>query len=390
MSMIFTNAHIITPLKDFIGTLILEDGLITDIIPDKFYFEGKNCNQSYICPGIIDIHSDYLEREISPRPNTGFSYDLALRYLDYRAVTCGITSLFNGISYREDEGAKRSVNLSLEIGRKINSYIKEGLFLINHFIHARLDTTTKRIFEVYDEIIEYESLKMAVFNDHTPGTRQFRDIKKYKEYASDRSGMNSEELDKEIIRRQNKAKETKHIRPLLSEKFKDHNIVLGSHDDTTVKHIKEAVKDRCSLSEFPTTMEAARSAKENGLYVCMGATNLILGKSQSGNISCKDAVNENFVDALCSDYHLPSMLSSIIYLSQNGKTLSESVNYVTLNPAKIVNMDKLTGSIEKGKNADIIIFDKYNSQPILEEVYVNGILKFKCDNPVKKEKVLCS
>ena len=58
---ILTNARIVTPTADFIGSLIIEDGIIADIINGKEYTEGINQKRHWLIPGVIDIHTDYLE-----------------------------------------------------------------------------------------------------------------------------------------------------------------------------------------------------------------------------------------------------------------------------------------------------------------------------------------
>ena len=110
----------------------------------------------------------------------------------------------------------------------------------------------------------------------------------------------------------------------------------------------------------------------------MGAPNLILGRSQSGNISCKDAVDEELVDILCSDYHFPAMLSSAIKLFDNGMKLNNAIKYITLNPAKLLEIDFDYGSIDIGKIADFIIFNIVNNQPYINQVYLSGELKYNC------------
>ena len=267
------------------------------------------------------------------------------------------------------------------MAEKIEEYVAKRLFLIRHHMHARLDTTTEKNLDVLDKINDYNSLKMAVFNDHTPGIRQFRDLTKYTDYASDRSGLNADQLMDMVIIKRQKALDTLHVRPMLAEKLKKHQIVLGSHDDTTLEHIDESIENGCALAEFPTTLEAARYAKEKGMTIAMGATNLVLGKSQSGNISCRDAMKENLVDILCSDYHLPSMLSGFIHLKNAGYTFSEAINFITYNPSRLMKTDNELGSIDIGKIADLVVFRIIKKQPFIENVFINGEIKFSCGNP---------
>lgn len=379
MRQIISNAHIIGPESDFTGSVIIENGIIAEVVKTRTYRDGMDINGLWLSPGIVDIHSDYIEREFSPRPNTGFPAEMAYRYLDMRAATSGITTLFNGISFRESLQKNRSIETSMQMACKLEEYIDNKYFLINHYMHARIDVTNDLILEDMDKILSFKCLRIAVYNDHTPGTRQFRDLKKYTEYSSDVSGLSEErllEIAKEI---QGQAAASKHVRPIVSEKLKKAHIIIGSHDDTTHEHVDEAMKDGATFCEFPTTFEAAGYAKEKGVTIAMGAPNLILGKSQSGNISCREAMNKELVDVLCSDYHFPAMLSSALYLMNNGKSPSDALNMITLNPAKTVHMNNKIGSIEKGKRADIVIFDIINNHPLVKQVFVNGKNVFKID-----------
>jgi alpha-D-ribose 1-methylphosphonate 5-triphosphate diphosphatase len=378
---ILTNAHIITPLKNFSGSLIIENKNIADVIENKRYIEGDDLRGSWLIPGIVDIHSDYLEREINPRPNTGFPLSAAFRHLDLRAATSGITSLFNAISFMENEEYNRSVDRGMSTSRKLDEYISSGYFLIRHFLHARLDTTHEKIVEAVDDIISLRSLKLAVYNDHTPGRRQFRDMEKYSVLVAERSGKTIDEVKSLIAVRQKKAKD---VRAELSEKLKE-RVLIGSHDDVTEEHIEEAIRYGVNLCEFPTTLEAARCAKKKGLIVAMGAPNLILGRSNSGNLSCGVAMEENLVDIFCSDYHFPAMLLSAMMLIRKGRSPSQAINLMTLNPARAVGLDKETGSIEVGKKADLIVFDVIDNQPVIRQLYVDGVKKFSCLFSGKKQ-----
>lgn len=48
------------------------------------------------------------------------------------------------------------------------------------------------------------------------------------------------------------------------------------------------------------------------------------------------------------------------------------VKLATINPAKALNIDNVIGSIEEGKNADILIVEEKNNLPILNKVFSSG------------------
>src|SRR5690606_3530532 len=73
-----------------------------------------------------------------------------------------------------------------------------------------------------------------------------------------------------------------------AEFLRTRDVKIASHDDTTPEHVAEAVAAGCTISEFPTTVEAARAAREAGLMNVGGAPNVVRGGSHSGGVSILD------------------------------------------------------------------------------------------------------
>ena len=48
-----------------------------------------------------------------------------------------------------------------------------------------------------------------------------------------------------------------------------YRIPLASHDDTTDENVTDAIRDRVSVAEFPTTIEAARGLHQAGIGILM-------------------------------------------------------------------------------------------------------------------------
>ncbi|MEM8940352.1 MAG: amidohydrolase family protein, partial [Bacteroidota bacterium] len=91
---------------------------------------------------------------------------------------------------------------------------------------------------------------------------------------------------------------------------------------------------------------------------------------------CADAMKEDLVDMLCSDYHFPTMLSAVIRMINDGISPSKAINYVSLNPAKFLKMDQDLGSIDLGKKADLVAFNSDKGFAQVSHVWVDGRLKF--------------
>ena len=153
--------------------------------------------------------------------------------------------------------------------------------------------------------------------DHTPGQRQFRDEEKLRDYYRGKGGgMTDAELDVLFERRLAYQQDLCGGR-ICARSWRwrtAHDIPLASHDDTTDENVTDAIRDRVSVAEFPTTMEAARGLHQAGIGMLMGAPNVVRGGSHSGNIAAVDLAREGLLDILSSDYIPSSLLMGALQL----------------------------------------------------------------------------
>jgi alpha-D-ribose 1-methylphosphonate 5-triphosphate diphosphatase len=373
-SHLLTNARIVTPTENFTGSVEIEDGIITSIIKDKYFDDGIDLKGQWLIPGCIDIHTDYLEKELYPRPSAAFPLPFALHFMDVRAAACGITTVFSAVSFTENEGKNRSLADALELARQIDK--TRHSLLVRHFLHARLDPNSNSVLDYLEPMKQLESLYMVIYNEQIPGQRQFT-IEQQVALRVKAFNITPDEARERLLKQIEIAKKINN-RQQIMEAFKD-KYIIGSHDDTTVEHVDEGKVYGATLSEMPTSLVAARRAKELGLWVCLGAPNYYRGGSHCGNLSCHEAMDEDLVDILCSDYHFPTMLGSVVKMIENGIDPSRAVNMVSLNPAKLLKFDSETGSIEVGKKADIVVFNSEKSFAEVSHVFVDGISKFTAD-----------
>ena len=148
---------------------------------------------------------------------------------------------------------------------------------------------------------------------------------------------------------------------------------LASHDDATHEHVEEAVRNGMTIAEFPTTREAARSSCEAGLAVLVGAPNLVLGGSHSGNIAAIDLLREGQADILSSDYVPASLMESLFKLPAAGVGISlpQAVRLASLNPARAVGLSD-RGDIAPGLRADLVRVRVNEGAPLVRAVWSAG------------------
>ncbi len=91
---LLTNALIVTPDGVARGSVAIEDGRISEIAPRR-YGDGIDLHGALLMPGVIDVHTDYLEKEITPRPGAEVPIEIALHVMDVRALSCGLTTVLS-------------------------------------------------------------------------------------------------------------------------------------------------------------------------------------------------------------------------------------------------------------------------------------------------------
>ena len=148
---------------------------------------------------------------------------------------------------------------------------------------------------------------------------------------------------------------------------------IASHDDATVDHVREAVQNGMTIAEFPTTREAADASHEAGLAILVGAPNLVLGGSHSGNIAAVALAREGLLDILSSDYIPSSLLMAALQLPRDVAAidLASAVRTVTKTPAEAVRLSD-RGEIAPGKRADLIRVHVARDIPVVRSVWREG------------------
>lgn len=380
---LLTNGRIITEegilegydllIEDDVIRKIGEKGSIRTIGIEKIDVKG-----SYIAPGFVDIHSDYIENMASPRPTSIMDFNISLREAEKVLLNNGITTMFHSLSFYgldlfENKPVRKRENV-IKLMNVINKTHNER-HLIRHRFHARVEIDSIDEVENIKNYIKQGNVHLLSFMDHTPGQGQYSDIDMYRKILKGYKNVSDSEIDKMVEVRRNKATITVDVMKEMADLAKERNIAIASHDDDSVEKIDFVKELGASISEFPITADVARAAQREGMLTIAGAPNVLLGKSHAGNLSAAEAIKEKCIDILCSDYYPAAMLHSIFKLNEKyGIDLCEAFKYVTINPAKAVKMDNVIGSIKEGKKADLLIIEKLDEIPVITSVFVDGKL----------------
>lgn len=378
------NGLIVTEEKILENHALVIDGkYIHAIVPNEEVKNWQNAEQvdangAYITPGFIDIHSDYIETISAPRPTSLIDLNISLKETEKILINNGITTMFHSLSlYKTDMFSKNAMRTKENVQRLINLIheTSDDLHLIRHRLHARFEIDNTEGVDLLLENIEQNKVHLISFMDHTPGQGQYRNLQYYYDTIQGYRSISNNEIQTMIAEKQRAEiitpEQIKDITTLAVEK----NIAVASHDDDHMEKLHLVQSFGTTISEFPITLDVARGAKQLGLYTVVGAPNVLLGKSHSGNLSAVEAIENDCADILCSDYYPSALLHAVFQLhKQYGYDLREMINKVTINPARAVKMEDEIGSIQVGKKADLLMIEEMDhGYPMLTKTMVDGL-----------------
>ena len=337
-----------------------------------------NAHGRYIMPGIIDVHSDRFEQYIQPRPTSQMDFEFALKVFERDLLAAGVTTMYHSIALYKDEFFGASSLRTKENVQKIadllaNIHMRNHL--IHHRFHLRIEIDNLEAFGIARDLIEQGKAHLISFMDHTPGQGQYSNLVLYHEAISKYNGKEIGELGFEGVlehHRNKKVLSLEHLRELAALAH-EKGITVASHDDDSEKKLVLNKTIGVDFSEFPVSLETAKSANSHGFHTVVGAANILRGCSHSGNMSAAEAILEDCADILCSDYYPAAILHSVFQMHINHDVpLPQMVNKATLNPARALRIDGDYGSIEPGKKADLLIVELMDGYPVITHAFVDG------------------
>lgn len=373
---IFTNAKLVLANEVIDGAVQVKDGKISDISDRPSNLPGaEDMGGDYLMPGLVELHTDNLDKHLTPRPKTRWPATAAVVAHDNQVASAGITTVFDAVSIGDvNEGSERIVRL-IESVNALEHALENALLRADHKLHLRCETSFPGMVEALGQLIDLPLVSMLSVMDHTPGQRQFVSLDAYYTYYQGKYGLNDEEMRKFIATRRRDAE-------LYSEKHRRHvveqahakGLALASHDDATAENVAEAVADKMTVAEFPTTLEAAKASHEGGLGVMMGGPNLVRGGSHSGNVAAGELAKHGYLDIISSDYVPHSLLHGAMKLFDEfeGYDMPRAIRTVSLNPATQVGLDD-RGEIAVGKRGDLIRVHHSPHHPIVRGVWREGV-----------------
>jgi alpha-D-ribose 1-methylphosphonate 5-triphosphate diphosphatase len=375
MSMLIRNARVVTRDEVFTGVVRVEDGVIREVERGTTSArEAEDWNGDYLLPGLIELHTDNLEKHLAPRPGVQWNTDAAFVIHDAQVAAAGITTVFDALAIGSRPNAGlRGRDLQTQCAQALSRFSERQLLRAEHFLHLRCEIATADVVDIFDSLCAHPLLRLASVMDHTPGQRQWHDREQWRRFQERNGKLSDEHVTTalaELADEQQRYADV-HRREIVA-RCKQLGLPVASHDDTLVEHVEQAAAEGIVLAEFPTTRIAAEAAREYRISTIMGAPNIVRGGSHSGNVSALELAKADLLDILSSDYVPSSLLTAVFELvDKAGWTLPRAMRTVSAEPARTAGLHD-RGSITPGLRADFVRVTMLDALPVPRATYRAG------------------
>ncbi|MFT3973848.1 MAG: alpha-D-ribose 1-methylphosphonate 5-triphosphate diphosphatase [Amaricoccus sp.] len=369
------NARLVLAGETRPGSVLVRDGQIVAVNSGAAVPRGAlDCEGDLLVPGLIELHTDNLERHLEPRPGVAWPHGAAIAAHDAELAGCGITTVFDAlrvgslVSGRERGYAPYARALASEI----DALRRAGALRLSHRLHLRAETCSETLTEELAAFGPEDEVGILSLMDHTPGQRQFRDLAALRVYTRGRRTVTDAEFDALVAERLEVAARFREAHEAAAvAAARRLGATLASHDDTTPAQVAVSAGHGSRIAEFPTTTEAALACRRMGIAVMMGAPNLLRGGSHSGNAAAMDLAEAGLLDILSSDYAPASLLLAAVRLGEAQGDLAAGFATVTTAPAMAAGLAD-RGRIAPGLRADLLRVRLAGGLPLPCGVWVAG------------------
>ena len=370
---ILTNTTLILPGETVAGTLVIRNRKIAEIQPGRSHvLSAIDLGADPLMPGVVDVHTDNLERQVQPRISARWPSRSAMLAHDAQCAAAGVTTVLDALCLGDLGFNEARIKTFRDAIIDLDALTGTGLLKSEHFLHLRCELPALDMMELVDPVADHPLVRMVSLMDHSPGVGQYADMDRYWQLRRD-SGFSDHAIQSRIdLLTGQRARMRDPNRQALLRRVAHLDIELASHDDRTEEEIAENVADGIRISEFPVNMTAANAARAAGMQIIAGAPNIVRGGSHSGNVAAADLVRAGRVDAFASDY-VPAALVEAAWLcvEQAGITLPEAVATITDKPARMARLPD-RGRLEPGLRADLVHVTVHQGMPVVRQVWRAG------------------
>src|SRR5690606_11249643 len=164
---IFTNARVVTDTEVPLGTVALRDGRIHDLSQGACTLtHAQDLNGDYLLPGLVELHTDNLEKYMNPRPGVDWPPESAVLAHDAQIVAAGITTVFDALSIGDVNPKGDRLRQLPMMQQAITQAEQHGHTRAEHRLHLRCELSHEKTLELLNELVEHPLVPLVSVMAH--------------------------------------------------------------------------------------------------------------------------------------------------------------------------------------------------------------------------------
>ena len=152
---VLTNALLVLPGEVVLGTVALRGGLIAEVQSGRSGLpSAEDLGGDHLIPGVVDVHTDNLERQVQPRANARWPSRSAMLAHDAQCAASGVTTVLDALCLGDlgfEEGRIRTFRDGVA---DLDAMASTGLLKAEHFLHLRCELPAEGMFELLDPVAD--------------------------------------------------------------------------------------------------------------------------------------------------------------------------------------------------------------------------------------------
>lgn len=320
-------------------------------------------------PGLVDIHGDAFERALCPRPGVTLPVAMAIAENDHALLAAGITTFFFSVTDSFEPGLRSRETCRALLDGLAAARETLGCDTRFHLRHEVCQTAD------HDEVLAWlreGRIDLLSTADHLPEAGEEVKLQRFVKGVSRRVALDGaaiEQLVRDAVANRDLGRRQE---AELCALARERGVPLASHDDNSLAAVEASLARGIAICEFPENPAIAERARAAGATVLMGAPNYVRGGSHVACMGVGEALAAGCVDALCSDYHYPSLFHAPFRMVAAGhRDLASAWDLVSGAPARAAGLGETKGRLAVGADADVITVE-VGAAPRLRSVHVRG------------------
>jgi alpha-D-ribose 1-methylphosphonate 5-triphosphate diphosphatase len=197
---VLKNARIVLGDEMVDGSVLIRDGHIAAIETGAVACAGEDMDGDLLLPGLVELHTDHIEKHMKPRPGVLWNPMTAVLAHDAQLCAAGITTVLDAVrignaEHREDDDAMAVATAEQILYCRTNDVLRS-----DHLIHLRCEISAPNVTTLFEMLADHPLIRLVSLMDHTPGQRQFTKVDKWRQYYGGKTGKSDKELDALIVR----------------------------------------------------------------------------------------------------------------------------------------------------------------------------------------------